>query len=105
MTRENSAWVVVLVASTLLFKTATAILPNKTLPDCVAQKYDIIADKGKFWKDSGVEQFADAYIMANGDHSNWTQDLYMELFPKDNLHTQSQLCDTYQMKLYHLTCS
>jgi hypothetical protein len=93
MTRDKSSWVAVLAASTLLLTTATAILPNQTLPDCVAQKYDNIADKGKFWADSGIEGFADAYIMANGDHSNWTQDLYMELFPKDNLHTQSQLCD------------
>jgi hypothetical protein len=66
---------------------AAAVLPDMKLPDCVTgQKFDQLPDKGGFWGYSGAEQFADEYIKLNTDHSNWTQNLYMELFP-DATHT------------------
>jgi hypothetical protein len=91
MTLNHSSWAIVLATIAMISQPAAAVLPNKTLPDCKAQKFDIIPDKGTFWFDSGAEQFAEEYIIANDNHWNWTQDLYMELFPESNLHTQSNL--------------
>lgn len=63
-------------------------LMEKKLPDCVSGlKYDDIKDKGKFWYDSGAEQWADEYISALEDHTQWKQELFRELFPDED-HTK-----------------
>lgn len=56
----------------------------KKLPDCNSKDaYDKIKDKGKFWYDSGAEQWADEYINAQEDHTEWTQSLYRDLFNQE----------------------
>ena len=62
---------------------------NQTLPDCKAQFYDKIEDKGKFWDETGAGEFADGYINHLETHTNWVQKLYMDLFPTTAVHTQS----------------
>ncbi|KAK3326729.1 hypothetical protein B0H66DRAFT_617927 [Apodospora peruviana] len=77
-------------------------LPERELPDCEeGKKWDNIEDMGKFWWDSGAEQFASDYIDANG-HTNWTQNMYMELFPDANhvdmaCVTRDSACDFNQI--------
>ena len=57
---------------------------DEELPDCFTDKpYKNIKDKGKFWYDSGAEQWIDKYISAQKDHSQWAQNLYRELFRND----------------------
>ncbi|KAK3312600.1 hypothetical protein B0H66DRAFT_607663 [Apodospora peruviana] len=78
-------WITLGVAA-LVVHPALAVLPdnlkNKELKDCVeGRKWDKEPDMSFFWSDSGAEQFADEYIDANKGSSNWTQNLYMELFP------------------------
>ncbi|KAF4983044.1 hypothetical protein FZEAL_1444 [Fusarium zealandicum] len=63
-------------------------LMDKKLPDCKwGISFDNIKDKGKFWYDSGAEQWADEYINSQKDHSNWASNLFRELFPDDD-HTE-----------------
>lgn len=51
-------------------------LPDIKLPDCKSGfKLDDIQDKGKFWYDTGAEQYADAYIKMQTDHTNWAQNM------------------------------
>ncbi|KAG9232650.1 hypothetical protein BJ875DRAFT_73017 [Amylocarpus encephaloides] len=93
MLLTHSSWAVVLTTIAMVSQPAIAVLPDRKLPDCKPQKYDTIQDKGKFWWDSGAEQYANDYIISNGDHSNWTQDLYMELFP-DSANQNDMECMT-----------
>jgi hypothetical protein len=105
MARFHISSAMALAAMFALFHTATAVLPDRKLPDCQSQTYDNIPDKGKFWFESGAEQYAEEYIIANGDHSNWTRDLYMELFPKTSVHTDCQFRRVVQPSLaYSITC-
>ena len=75
-----------LATATLLVQPAFAALPDWKLPDCEdsgqSGRYDHIEDISGFWGRSLAEKYTDQYIKQNGDHSNWTQDLYMELFPQ-----------------------
>jgi hypothetical protein len=62
-----------------------------TLPDCNVNPFDQVEDKGKLWGDSKAEEFAEEYIIMNGDHTNWAQQLYRDLFgeesdPSDSKH-------------------
>ncbi|KAJ3547829.1 hypothetical protein NM208_g1311 [Fusarium decemcellulare] len=63
-------------------------LMEKKLPDCKPGiKYDDIEDKGTFWYNTGAEQWVDEYIKAQKDHTDWAQNLFINLFPADD-HTQ-----------------
>jgi predicted oxidoreductase len=74
-----------LAALPVIIQPAVAVLPDIQLKDCEeGKRFDSIEDMGGLWGYSGAEQYAEAYIDANGDHSNWTQNLYMELFPDAN---------------------
>ncbi|KAH8587655.1 hypothetical protein B0O99DRAFT_641003 [Bisporella sp. PMI_857] len=65
----------------------SSTLPDKKLPNCqTGQRYSDIKDMSKFWYDSGAEQYAQEYISMRKDHSNWAQQLYMDLFPDDMDH-------------------
>ncbi|KAK3314440.1 hypothetical protein B0H66DRAFT_535354 [Apodospora peruviana] len=67
------------------FRPALAVLPDGDLPDCEeGKRWDSKDDMGAFWGGSGADDYAVKYIDANVDHSNWTQNLYMELFPDAN---------------------
>ncbi|PCD34001.1 hypothetical protein FGRA07_09156 [Fusarium graminearum] len=59
-------------------------LMDEKMPDCFSDKaYKDIKDKGKFWYDSGAEQWTDKYISAQKDHSQWAQNLYRDIFKND----------------------
>ncbi|KAM0433720.1 hypothetical protein ACHAQK_009156 [Fusarium lateritium] len=67
-------------------------LKNKKLPDCVnAKTYETHKDKGKFWFDSGAEQWTEDYINSLNDHSQWAQKLYVNLF--DDVNLNDFICD------------
>jgi hypothetical protein len=89
-------------------------LKDTKLRQCdAAVKFDDITDKGSFWG-SDVENFANDYINANNDHSQWAQNLYRDLFPEE---THSNLdctgpeapcfispdCSQYSIFPYHTT--
>jgi hypothetical protein len=58
-------------------------LKDTTLRECVANTiYGDIADMGTFWGND-AEKFANDYINANTDHSQWAQRLYRDLFPEE----------------------
>jgi hypothetical protein len=90
MLRNHRLLAAVLTIIAAISHLAQAILPDRKLPDCKVQKWDFIPDKGKFWSESGAEQYAEEYLIANGGHTNWTRDLYMELFGDDAIHNQSK---------------
>jgi hypothetical protein len=93
MLSTRFAWAV-LAALPFCARHANAeLLKDKKLPDCISgEKFDTIQDMGKFWWESGAEQYADEYINLNGDHSNWTQDLYMEIFGSKHTDSKSPTC-------------
>ncbi|KAF5026826.1 hypothetical protein F66182_1110 [Fusarium sp. NRRL 66182] len=56
-------------------------LQKKDLPDCRSDKpWNTVNDMGKFWYDSGAEQWIEEYINAQKDHTRWAQNLYRDLF-------------------------
>jgi hypothetical protein len=58
-------------------------LKDTKLRQCDASvKLNDVADMGTFWG-SDAEKFADDYIKAQNDHSQWAQNLYRDLFPKE----------------------
>ncbi|EXL74424.1 hypothetical protein FOPG_10455 [Fusarium oxysporum f. sp. conglutinans race 2 54008] len=63
-------------------------LQDKVLKKCdTGFSYDNYGDLPKLWYDSGAEQWADAYIKSQKDHTNWAQNLYRNLFEKKD-HTK-----------------
>jgi hypothetical protein len=80
-----------LAVAPIILQPVLAVLPDWTLPDCKPEvKYDTLADPGGFWGATLAEKYADEYIKQNTDHTNWAQNLYMELFP-DYDHTNSKI--------------
>lgn len=58
-------------------------LKDRKLRQCDASiKFADITDMGGFWGDD-AEIFANDYINANGDHSQWAQNLYRDLFSNE----------------------
>jgi hypothetical protein len=72
----------------LLLAPVAAIYPQElkdtNLRECVANTiYGDVQDMGTFWG-SDAEKFANDYINAQTDHSQWAQRLYRDLFPEAN---------------------
>jgi hypothetical protein len=58
-------------------------LKDRKLRQCDSSvKFADITDMGGFWGDDS-EKFANDYINSNTDHSQWAQNLYRDLFPKE----------------------
>jgi hypothetical protein len=58
-------------------------LKDKELRQCDPKvKFNEVADMGTFWGDD-AEKFANDYINANTDHSQWAQNLYRDLFDRE----------------------
>lgn len=101
--RAQSSWLTASAAAVLLFGTTNATLPDelrdRKLSKCVSDtEFNKIEDKGSFWYDSGAEQFADDYINAQNDHSQWAQRLFRDILPEENQYgfdctTPEALCD------------
>ena len=71
----------------LLLAPVAAVYPQElkdtNLRECVANTiYGDVQDMGTFWG-SDAEKFANDYINANTDHSQWAQNLYRDLFPEE----------------------
>jgi hypothetical protein len=72
----------------LLLAPVVAVYPQElkdtNLRECVANTiYGDVQDMGTFWG-SDAEKFANDYINAQTDHSQWAQRLYRDLFPEAN---------------------
>lgn len=87
---KTTIWAATAASLALLTSVSAELSPElqaRKLPDCIpSTKFNDIQDKGKFWSESGAEQFADDYINSRTDHSQWAQNLYRDLF-EDKVHS------------------
>ncbi|KAK6818911.1 hypothetical protein PG989_011031 [Apiospora arundinis] len=96
----------ILAAVPLFLSPVAAVLPKWDLPDCVDSgqgRWDRVGNVAEFWKASKADKYADDYIKQNVDHSNWTQNLYMELFPKYD-HTDMACINHMALCEFKATC-
>jgi uncharacterized protein (DUF736 family) len=92
---QNNRHMATAASLALLLAPVAAVYPQELkdtkLRPCVANTiYSDIADMGTFWGND-AEKFADDYINANTDHSQWAQRLYRDLFPEENHSTMDCL--------------
>lgn len=116
--RAQTNWLTVSAAAVFFLGTINANLTDelrdRKLPRCVSDtEFNKIEDKGSFWYDTGAEQFADDYINAQNDHSQWAQRLFRDILPDENHYgfdctTPEALCDfdtSCGRMLYEPPCS
>ncbi|KAM0488654.1 hypothetical protein ACHAP7_000697 [Fusarium lateritium] len=83
-------------------RTITDKLWNQKMPDCTSDMdYKNIADKGKWWSETGAEQWVEDYLNNQKDHTEWSGNLYRDLFKKQSVEKTLFLCNQPGAKCAH----